>query len=114
MSFFQGIRLVMGHGPYAKLVMVFLFTSLAFMVRFFSPKTLFIVISAQVTGWLVFPVALSSDPRLFNLVCMCAKTGLSICLILFQLLEGNFALFCTYTLGFRKDFQNILLVIMVS
>lgn len=32
MSFFQGIKLVMGHGPYAKLVMVFLFTSLGFMV----------------------------------------------------------------------------------
>uniref|UniRef100_A0A8C6T1D6 Major facilitator superfamily domain containing 2ab n=1 Tax=Neogobius melanostomus TaxID=47308 RepID=A0A8C6T1D6_9GOBI len=61
MSFFQGIRLVMGHGPYAKLVMVFLFTSLGFM-----------------------------------------------------LLEGNFALFCSYTLGFRNDFQNILLVIMLS
>lgn len=30
-----------------------------------------------------------------------------------QLLEGNFALFCTYTLGFRNEFQNILLVIMV-
>ena len=30
-----------------------------------------------------------------------------------QLLEGNFALFCCYTLGFRNDFQNILLVIMV-
>ncbi|XP_061616989.1 sodium-dependent lysophosphatidylcholine symporter 1-B isoform X2 [Phyllopteryx taeniolatus] len=61
LSFFQGIKLVMGHGPYAKLVMVFLFTSLAFM-----------------------------------------------------LLEGNFALFCSYTLGFRNDFQNILLVIMLS
>ncbi|XP_072303744.1 sodium-dependent lysophosphatidylcholine symporter 1-B [Eucyclogobius newberryi] len=61
MSFFQGIRLVMGYGPYAKLVMVFLFTSLGFM-----------------------------------------------------LLEGNFALFCSYTLGFRNDFQNILLVIMLS
>jgi len=31
-----------------------------------------------------------------------------------QLLEGNFALFCSYTLGFRNDFQNILLAIMVS
>jgi hypothetical protein len=31
-----------------------------------------------------------------------------------QLLEGNFALFCSSTLGFRDDFQNILLVIMVS
>ncbi|XP_077363156.1 sodium-dependent lysophosphatidylcholine symporter 1-B isoform X1 [Festucalex cinctus] len=61
LSFLQGIKLVMGHGPYAKLVMVFLFTSLAFM-----------------------------------------------------LLEGNFALFCSYTLGFRNDFQNILLVIMLS
>uniref|UniRef100_A0A8C1SC58 Major facilitator superfamily domain containing 2ab n=1 Tax=Cyprinus carpio TaxID=7962 RepID=A0A8C1SC58_CYPCA len=29
-------------------------------------------------------------------------------------LEGNFALFCSYTLGFRDDFQNILLVIMLS
>lgn len=61
MGFFQGIKLVMGHGPYAKLVMVFLFTSLGFM-----------------------------------------------------LLEGNFALFCRSTLGFRNDFQNILLVIMLS
>ncbi|XP_060948432.1 sodium-dependent lysophosphatidylcholine symporter 1-B [Limanda limanda] len=60
-GFFQGIKLVMGHGPYAKLVMVFLFTSLGFM-----------------------------------------------------LLEGNFALFCSSTLGFRNDFQNILLVIMLS
>ncbi|KAK5911486.1 hypothetical protein CgunFtcFv8_005656 [Champsocephalus gunnari] len=32
MGFFQGIRLVMGHGPYVKLIMVFLFTSLAFML----------------------------------------------------------------------------------
>lgn len=31
-----------------------------------------------------------------------------------QLLEGNFALFCIYNLGFRNDFQNVLLVIMVS
>uniref|UniRef100_A0A3Q3JXB5 Major facilitator superfamily (MFS) profile domain-containing protein n=1 Tax=Monopterus albus TaxID=43700 RepID=A0A3Q3JXB5_MONAL len=61
MGFFQGIKLVMGFGPYAKLVSVFLFTSLAFM-----------------------------------------------------LLEGNFALFCCYTLGFRSNFHNILLVIMVS
>ncbi|CAB1350464.1 unnamed protein product [Coregonus sp. 'balchen'] len=30
------------------------------------------------------------------------------------LLEGNFALFCCYTLGFRNDFQNILLVIMLA
>ncbi|KAI1895027.1 hypothetical protein AGOR_G00102040 [Albula goreensis] len=61
MSFFQGLRLVMGHGPYVKLVMGFLFTSLAFM-----------------------------------------------------LLEGNFALFLTYSLNLRKNFQNILLVIMLS
>uniref|UniRef100_A0A674D7S2 MFSD2 lysolipid transporter A, lysophospholipid b n=1 Tax=Salmo trutta TaxID=8032 RepID=A0A674D7S2_SALTR len=61
MSFWQGIGLVMGHRPYVKLVMGFLFTSLAFM-----------------------------------------------------LLEGNFALFCCYTLGFRNDFQNILLVIMLA
>lgn len=33
---------------------------------------------------------------------------------LLQLLEGNFALFLKYTLGHRKDFQNILLVIMVG
>lgn len=67
MSFFQGIRLVMGHGPYAKLVMVFLFTSLAFMVRFPENFTFFVV-SARVAGCFVFPVALRSAPKLFNLV----------------------------------------------
>ncbi|XP_032084343.1 sodium-dependent lysophosphatidylcholine symporter 1 isoform X1 [Thamnophis elegans] len=60
-SFFEGLKLVMKHGPYIKLIAAFLFTSLAFM-----------------------------------------------------LLEGNFALFCTYTLGFRNEFQNILLAIMLS
>ncbi|KAM9031344.1 sodium-dependent lysophosphatidylcholine symporter 1 [Sarcophilus harrisii] len=60
-SFFRGLRLVMNHGPYIKLIAGFLFTSLAFM-----------------------------------------------------LVEGNFALFCTYTLGFRNEFQNLLLAIMLS
>nr|XP_042700644.1 sodium-dependent lysophosphatidylcholine symporter 1 isoform X2 [Chrysemys picta bellii] len=60
-SFFRGLKLVMKHGAYIKLIAGFLFTSLAFM-----------------------------------------------------LLEGNFALFCTYTLGFRNEFQNILLAIMLS
>lgn len=32
MSFFRGLRLVMSHGPYVKLIAGFLFTSLAFMV----------------------------------------------------------------------------------
>ncbi|XP_034432752.1 sodium-dependent lysophosphatidylcholine symporter 1-B-like [Hippoglossus hippoglossus] len=61
LTFRHGLWMVMSHGPYVKLVIGFLFTSLAFM-----------------------------------------------------LLEGNFALFLTYALGHRKDFQNILLVIMVS
>uniref|UniRef100_A0A8C5YPF1 Sodium-dependent lysophosphatidylcholine symporter 1 n=1 Tax=Marmota marmota marmota TaxID=9994 RepID=A0A8C5YPF1_MARMA len=61
MSFFRGLRQVMSHGPYIKLIAGFLFTSLAFM-----------------------------------------------------LVEGNFALFCTYTLGFRNEFQNLLLAIMLS
>ncbi|XP_055512320.1 sodium-dependent lysophosphatidylcholine symporter 1-B [Leucoraja erinacea] len=60
-SFWKGLKLVMSHGPYVKLIIGFLFTSLAFM-----------------------------------------------------LLEGNYALYCSYTLGFPNDFQNILLVIMLS
>ncbi|XP_004614277.1 sodium-dependent lysophosphatidylcholine symporter 1 isoform X1 [Sorex araneus] len=60
-SYLRGLRLVMSHGPYIKLIAAFLFTSLAFM-----------------------------------------------------LVEGNFALFCTYTLGFRNEFQNLLLAIMIS
>lgn len=60
-SYIRGLRLVMSHGPYVKLIAGFLFTSLAFM-----------------------------------------------------LVEGNFALFCTYTLGFRNEFQNLLLAIMLS
>lgn len=58
---FAGIKMVLGFGPYARLLMVFLFTSSAFL-----------------------------------------------------LLEGNVALFCSYTLGFKNDVQNILLVIMLS
>ncbi|NP_001336751.1 sodium-dependent lysophosphatidylcholine symporter 1 isoform 7 [Homo sapiens] len=58
-AYFRGLRLVMSHGPYIKLITGFLFTSLAFM-----------------------------------------------------LVEGNFVLFCTYTLGFRNEFQNLLLAIM--
>uniref|UniRef100_A0A665W5E5 Major facilitator superfamily domain containing 2A n=1 Tax=Echeneis naucrates TaxID=173247 RepID=A0A665W5E5_ECHNA len=61
LTFRQGLWMVMSHTPYVKLVIGFLFTSLAFM-----------------------------------------------------LLEGNFALFITYALGHRDDFQNILLVIMLS
>ncbi|XP_028250835.1 sodium-dependent lysophosphatidylcholine symporter 1-B-like [Parambassis ranga] len=61
LTFRQGLWVIMSHGPYVKLVISFLFTSLAFM-----------------------------------------------------LLEGNFALFITYALGHRKDYQNILLVIMLS
>ncbi|XP_056248993.1 sodium-dependent lysophosphatidylcholine symporter 1-B-like [Seriola aureovittata] len=61
LTFRQGLWLVVSHTPYVKLVIGFLFTSLAFM-----------------------------------------------------LLEGNFALFITYALGHRNDFQNILLVIMLS
>lgn len=42
-----------------------------------------------------------------------ARPPANCCLPPPQLLEGNFALFCTYTLGFRNEFQNILLAIMV-
>ncbi|XP_037551293.1 sodium-dependent lysophosphatidylcholine symporter 1-B-like isoform X1 [Nematolebias whitei] len=61
LTFRQGMLLILSHGPYIKLLVGFLFTSLGFM-----------------------------------------------------LLEGNFALFITYALGHREDFQNILLVIMLS
>lgn len=60
-SLFKGIKLVLGYGPYATLLMGLLFTSSAFL-----------------------------------------------------LLEGNVALFCSHTLGFKNDFQNILLVLMLS
>uniref|UniRef100_A0A670IPQ4 MFSD2 lysolipid transporter A, lysophospholipid n=1 Tax=Podarcis muralis TaxID=64176 RepID=A0A670IPQ4_PODMU len=40
--------------------------------------------------------------------------GLLFTSLAFMLLEGNFALFCTYTLGLRNEFQNILLAIMLS
>ncbi|XP_060727559.1 sodium-dependent lysophosphatidylcholine symporter 1-A isoform X3 [Tachysurus vachellii] len=41
-------------------------------------------------------------------------TGFLFTSLAFMLMEGNFALFLTYTLGLRGDFQNILLVIMLS
>ncbi|XP_076017802.1 sodium-dependent lysophosphatidylcholine symporter 1-B-like [Genypterus blacodes] len=61
LSFGQGMCTVIRYGPYIKLVLSFLFTSLGFM-----------------------------------------------------LLEGNFALFLTHSLGHREDFHYILLVIMLS
>lgn len=45
--------------------------------------------------------------------CLGCPSPPNCCLPSPQLLEGNFALFCTYTLGFRNEFQNILLAIMV-
>lgn len=68
----------MGHGPYAKLVMVFLFTSLAFMVRF--PKTSpFFLVCARLGSLFVFPVALRFGPELFNFVYMCVHVYLHVC-----------------------------------
>uniref|UniRef100_A0A8C4EFG4 Uncharacterized protein n=1 Tax=Dicentrarchus labrax TaxID=13489 RepID=A0A8C4EFG4_DICLA len=45
---------------------------------------------------------------------ICIIYVLCAAVLFFGLLEGNFALFITYSLGHRKDFQNILLVIMLS
>uniref|UniRef100_A0A3P9K138 Major facilitator superfamily domain containing 2A n=1 Tax=Oryzias latipes TaxID=8090 RepID=A0A3P9K138_ORYLA len=61
LTFRQGLKLIVSHGPYVKLVSAFL----------------------------------------------CATLG-------FLLMEGNFSIFLSYSLGQRKDFQNILLVIMLS
>lgn len=106
LTFAQGLRLVMCHGPYVKLVIGFLFTSLAFMVTLHLIYAWFFFFSfcefseVALKGFFFFFFYYS------NLVYSC------FCLL--QLLEGNFALFITYALGHRKDFQNILLVIMVS
>uniref|UniRef100_A0A8K9UHJ1 MFSD2 lysolipid transporter A, lysophospholipid b n=1 Tax=Oncorhynchus mykiss TaxID=8022 RepID=A0A8K9UHJ1_ONCMY len=55
------------------------------------------------------PVCVCGGASLTERVCVSVSLSLSL-----QLLEGNFALFCCYTLGFRNDFQNILLVIMLA
>lgn len=104
LTFAQGLRLVMCHGPYVKLVIGFLFTSLAFMVTLHLICAFFFFFFREFSE-----VALKGFFYFIyysNLVYSC------FCLL--QLLEGNFALFITYALGHRKDFQNILLVIMVS
>ncbi|RXN05012.1 sodium-dependent lysophosphatidylcholine symporter 1-A [Labeo rohita] len=88
-SFQTGLRLVMGHGPYVKLVLAFLFTSLAFML-----------LEGNFAVFIKYTLGFREDFQNILLVIM--------------LLEGNFAVFIKYTLGFREDFQNILLVIMLS
>lgn len=108
-SFFRGLKLVMNHGAYIKLITGFLFTSLAFMVSAAglrgqrepggSP------VGARWAGDLVGEQPLGSARGRGS------PPDRSVPPL--QLLEGNFALFCTYTLGFRNEFQNILLVIMV-
>lgn len=115
MPFFQGLRLVMSHGPYVKLIAGFLFTSLAFMVS--APPQMLIPRAHPVgvglgTIWSVLELrgrrdrveasGIPKSPFFFFFI----STP--------QLVEGNFALFCTYTLGFRNEFQNLLLAIMVS
>lgn len=45
---------------------------------------------------------------------MAINTAITSKICLLQLLEVNFVLFLTYTIGHRKDFQDILLVIMVG
>lgn len=50
----------------------------------------------------------------YSFIWYCIVLKLTLLHMFLQLLEGNFALFITYALGHRKDFQNILLVIMVS
>lgn len=119
MPFFQGLRLVMSHGPYVKLIAGFLFTSLAFMVsgaRDVHPKIRLIGVGLEKIWIVVKPwgrrdgVGASRglwDPQFtfFFISLTCPMP---------QLVEGNFALFCTYTLGFRNEFQNLLLAIMVS
>lgn len=56
-----------------------------------------------------------ADTKYFRfsiMTCTCCIENNMLCFL--QLLKGNFVLFLTYTLGHRKDFQDILLVIMVS
>uniref|UniRef100_A0A3B5KV92 MFSD2 lysolipid transporter A, lysophospholipid b n=1 Tax=Xiphophorus couchianus TaxID=32473 RepID=A0A3B5KV92_9TELE len=60
MPFLQGIKMVMGYGPYAKLVMGFLFTSLAFMLLFanilmFFFLSFFLFLPVQVSATLAIP-----------------------------------------------------------
>lgn len=85
MSFFRGIRLVMGHGPYAKLVMGFLFTSLAFMVS--------VTLDLQYGVWFCgLPIAVFgryfmllgfTSRFLWVLIFLCAAPGGQLCSVLF-------------------------------
>lgn len=102
LTFAQGLRLVMCHGPYVKLVIGFLFTSLAFMVTLHLIYAWFFFFFLWIFRGRVERIFFYYSNLVYN------------CFCLLQLLEGNFALFITYALGHRKDFQNILLVIMVS
>lgn len=107
----------MTHGPYVKLIAGFLFTSLAFMVSW-GPNLG--GVSRWDKAWDTGGVSgLSKVPWNAG---MSPGGGIPISpLFLFpssllshpQLVEGNFALFCTYTLDFRNEFQNLLLAIMV-
>lgn len=108
-SFFRGLKLVMNHGAYIKLITGFLFTSLAFMVSAAGLRG-----QGEPSGRLVgarWAGDLVGEQPLGSARGWGSPPDRSVPPL--QLLEGNFALFCTYTLGFRNEFQNILLVIMV-
>ena len=134
MPFFRGIRLVMSHGPYIKLIAGFLFTSLAFMVSGALICSAWAGRGMWNKGWGRPRTQDGTKPegqvewRRGEQRSLehgehhggSAPTTSPVSLPLFpprspvpQLVEGNFALFCTYTLGFRNEFQNLLLAIMV-
>uniref|UniRef100_A0A8P4JWM5 MFSD2 lysolipid transporter A, lysophospholipid b n=1 Tax=Dicentrarchus labrax TaxID=13489 RepID=A0A8P4JWM5_DICLA len=95
MGFFQGIKLVMGHGPYAKLVMVFLFTSLAFMLSAtlaipfwqwfltrFGKKTAVYVGTLSVVPFMILVVCLKSNLIVTYIVSFAAGVGLATAFLL--------------------------------
>lgn len=126
----------MNHGPYIKLIAGFLLTSLAFMVSWkgWAQGTAWGWLWGRSGGWEhvvdepELPQAEGGGcglvPSVNGRFLPLPALGLQLGgdrrdppdprLPFPQLLEGNFALFCTYTLGFRNEFQNILLAIMVG
>ncbi|KAA8586137.1 hypothetical protein FQN60_007706 [Etheostoma spectabile] len=95
MGFFQGIKLVMGHGPYAKLVMVFLFTSLGFMLSAtlaipfwqwfltrFGKKTAVCAGSLSVVPFMILVVCMKSNLIVTYVVSFAAGVGVAAAFLL--------------------------------
>lgn len=99
-SYLTSLKMLLGHIPYQRLVLGFVFSELAFQVQF--------DLDAFIGTWHLtmllhmFEIVNKANFDFFNIS------------VLSQMSLGNFALFCSHAAGLGAQFQHLVLVLLVS